>query len=67
MRVDETRWSISKAGFPAFTRGRGWRAGYLPEQEKVALYGRSKIGWNVHNSVGPCNIRTFALPANGTE
>jgi spore maturation protein CgeB len=55
-----------KKNFPeAFTRGRGWPAGYFPEGEKIALYGRSKIGWNVHNSVGPCNIRTFALPANG--
>jgi len=55
-----------KSSFPgAFTRGRGWPAGYLPEQEKIALYCRTKIGWNVHNSVGPCNIRTFALPANG--
>jgi 2-polyprenyl-3-methyl-5-hydroxy-6-metoxy-1,4-benzoquinol methylase len=46
-------------------RGRGWPDGYLPEEEKIPLYRRSKIGWNVHNSVGPCNIRTFALPANG--
>jgi spore maturation protein CgeB len=45
--------------------GRGWPGGYLPEDEKVRLYQRTKIGPNFHNSTGPVNFRTFILPANG--
>ncbi|MBZ5638997.1 MAG: glycosyltransferase [Acidobacteriia bacterium] len=29
------------------------------------LYRRTRIGPNFHNSTGPVNFRTFALPANG--
>jgi 2-polyprenyl-3-methyl-5-hydroxy-6-metoxy-1,4-benzoquinol methylase len=48
-----------------FTRGRGWPKGYLPESERIKAYQRSKIGINLHNSVGPVNLRTYMLPANG--
>jgi spore maturation protein CgeB len=55
-----------KNAFPdAFMRGRGWPEGFLPADQKLAAYTRSKIGWNIHNSIGPVNIRTYALPANG--
>lgn len=45
--------------------GRGWPAGFLPEDRRIPLLQRSKIGLNVHNSIGPVNYRTFYLPANG--
>lgn len=49
--------------FPdAFIRGRGWPGGHV---EPAPVYARSKIGWNLHNSVGPCNARLITLPANG--
>ncbi len=47
------------------TRGRGWPQGPIPPSEVAALYARSKIGWNLHHSVGPCNTRLLELPANG--
>lgn len=46
-------------------RGTNWPLGWLPERERVPLYQRTRIGPNFHNSSGPINIRTFALPANG--
>lgn len=53
----------------AFPQGRyygnGWDNGFLPEQEKLNLYRLSKIGFNLHNSSGPINRRTFTVPANG--
>lgn len=45
--------------------GVGWPNGILPQEEKISLYQRTKIGPNFHNSTGPINYRTFALPANG--
>ena len=45
--------------------GRGWPNGFLDENEKKTLYRRTKIGPNFHNSTGPINFRTYALPANG--
>ena len=45
--------------------GRGWPKGYLPDDERVRLYQKTKIGPNFHNSSGPVNFRTFILPANG--
>lgn len=45
--------------------GKGWPSGFLPCEEKVSLYQRTKIGPNFHNSTGPVNFRTFILPANG--
>ncbi len=66
-----TRWRQQRvhalcAAFPqARLFGRGWGTGYIPQQELEALYRRSKIGWNVHNSTGPINERLFALAAWG--
>lgn len=49
--------------FPnAFVRGRGWPGGHVAP---APIYGRTKIGWNLHNSIGPCNSRLITLPANG--
>ncbi len=46
-------------------RGPGWPLGFLPEQDRVPLLQRTRIGFNMHNSTGPINFRTFYLPANG--
>jgi len=45
--------------------GKGWPNGFLPEEERIPLYCRTKIGINLHNSTGPINYRTYMLPANG--
>ena len=55
-----------QSAFPqAFMRGRGWPEGFLQDEQKLPTYCRAKIGWNLHNSVGPVNLRTYALLANG--
>lgn len=60
------RLSRFASAFPdAAYYGKGWPNGFLPEQQKVSLYQRAKIGPNFHNSTGPINFRTFILPANG--
>lgn len=52
-----------RAAFPqAHVRGPGWPAGPEPQ---VRLYPRARLGWNLHNSTGPCNTRVLELPANG--
>jgi spore maturation protein CgeB len=48
-----------------YGRGRGWPLGYVSDEEVLAVYRRARIGINLHNSTGPINFRTFALPANG--
>ena len=62
----QKRLDVLQAAFPTgFYRGPGWPQGTLPKAECARIYRRAKIGVNIHNSVGPCNLRTFALPANG--
>jgi predicted O-methyltransferase YrrM len=52
--------------FPqAILRGKGWPGGYIPDAEIRSLYRKAKIGWNLHNSIGPVNSRTMMLPAFG--
>jgi hypothetical protein len=54
------------AAFPDGTYyGKGWPNGFLPEEQRVPLYQRTRIGVNIHNSTGPINFRTYILPANG--
>ncbi|PIE23045.1 MAG: hypothetical protein CSA62_09140 [Planctomycetota bacterium] len=49
--------------FPqAYVRGPGWPQGQEPQ---TSIYPRARIGWNLHNSTGPCNTRFLELPANG--
>jgi len=57
--------SLRKAFPQALMRGHGWPQGVLPFEQTIPTYARSKIGWNLHNSVGPVNRRTYMLPANG--
>lgn len=37
----------------------------LPKNQLVSLYQNSKIGFNMHMSYGPSNLRTYELPMNG--
>ena len=37
----------------------------LPKDEIVDLYQNTKIGFNIHMSYGPSNVRMYELPANG--
>jgi spore maturation protein CgeB len=54
------------AAFPeAMFRGRGWPGGFVPVEERRRAYRQARIGWNLHNSVGPVNLRFFALLAAG--
>lgn len=49
--------------FPqAHVRGPGWPEGPV---SAPPVYRRARIGWNLHNSSGPCNTRTTMLPAFG--
>ncbi|MBJ6751453.1 glycosyltransferase family protein [Geomonas anaerohicana] len=52
--------------FPqALFHGRGWPGGYADVEQRRSAYRRARIGWNVHNGVGPVNLRFFALLASG--
>jgi len=52
--------------FPqAFVRGKGWPGGFLPDADMTKACLGAKIGWNLHNSIGPTNTRTTMLPALG--
>lgn len=51
--------------FPdAVFRGNGWPQGRISDEERGHLYRDTRVGWNIHNSLGPINVRLFALPAN---
>lgn len=45
--------------------GKGWPSGFVDDSERLSFYKNSKIGWNIHNSLGPVNRRVFALLAHG--
>jgi spore maturation protein CgeB len=52
--------------FPsAFIAGPGMPRGFIPWDEVCNSYRNAQIGWNIHNSSGPINFRTFELPAYG--
>jgi hypothetical protein len=62
-RASVDRYSLA---FPqGVFRGSGWPDGFLPENDRVPLLQRTRIGINTHNSTGPINSRTYYLPANG--
>ncbi len=37
----------------------------LPKEQLIGLYQDSKIGFNIHMSYGPSNLRLYELPMNG--
>lgn len=45
--------------------GSGWANGMISDDAVPALYSRSRIGLNVHNSIGPVNGRLYDLAAFG--
>jgi spore maturation protein CgeB len=45
--------------------GAGWKNGYIDDERLPALYARSSVGVNKHNSIGPVNFRLFDLAAFG--
>jgi spore maturation protein CgeB len=54
------------AVFPqACLRGEGWPGGHISGAAVLDVYSRARIGWNLHNSIGPCNTRLVTLPAFG--
>jgi spore maturation protein CgeB len=60
-RIDDLQ-----AAFPqAVVGGRGTVRGFVSEAAVKRTLLRSKLGWNLHNSVGPCNTRLLSLPALG--
>ena len=62
----KTRLDKFSAAFPGGAYyGPGWPKGLLPEEQRIPLMLRTKIGINIHNSTGPINFRTYYLPANG--
>ena len=60
-RLDALAWAFPNAVF----HGRGWPGGYVGVEERRRAYRRAKIGWNLHNSAGPVNLRFLTLPASG--
>lgn len=48
-----------------YARGRGWPEGYASDKERDKILSTTKIGLNLHNSIGPVNLRTYTLPAKG--
>jgi hypothetical protein len=52
--------------FPqAYCVGRGWPKAFLDWDALWDTYRRTRIGWNLHNSTGPINFRTYDLAAFG--
>lgn len=55
-----------KRCFPnSFIAGKGQPRGIISSDEMWKTYRNSQIGWNIHNSSGPINFRTYELPAYG--
>jgi hypothetical protein len=60
-RLDRLAQAFPQAVFA----GRGWSRGYIDWSEISSCYRQAQIGWNIHNSKGPVNFRTYELPAYG--
>ncbi len=61
----QTRLDRLVSEFPdAVFRGNGWPLGRISDEDRRLLYRDTRVGWNIHNSLGPINVRLFALPAN---
>lgn len=57
--------SIEKS-FPGINAyGPYWKNGLLAHEKVSDLYNNTKIGINLHNSLGPINSRLYDLPAHG--
>lgn len=45
--------------------GSGWARGHIADEDIATLYRRSRVGVNIHNTVGPVNGRLYDLAAFG--
>jgi len=45
--------------------GGGWSRGWIPDDQVSRLYRQSRLGLNIHNSIGPINGRLYDLAAFG--
>lgn len=60
------RMSMLANAFPnAYCAGNGWPQGFIGWDDMWRAYRKAHIGWNIHNSTGPINYRTYDLPAHG--
>lgn len=57
--------AVTKAYPQAECWGKGWPKGYIEDADMYHLYINSQIGFNIHNTSGPINFRTYELPAFG--
>lgn len=57
--------SLIKSFPDAHICGKGMPKGRISGSEQDQYYRRTQIGWNLHNSTGPINFRTYDLPAYG--
>ena len=65
-RCRQDRLDALVRAFPeAYCAGRGWPRGFIDWPDMWSAYRRAQIGWNVHNSTGPVNFRTYELAAYG--
>lgn len=71
MCCEYTPWRAARldalvSAFPdAQCYGSGWPNGRIEQDKLEQLYRQTQIGWNLHNSTGPINQRTFMLAAWG--
>jgi spore maturation protein CgeB len=71
MCCEYTPWRAARLdalvrAFPeAQCHGSGWPRGRIGQRDLETLYRQTRIGWNLHNSTGPINQRTFMLAAWG--
>ena len=65
-RLKRARLDELVTAFPgAKCRGLKWPSGFADFDEMWATYRLTQIGWNIHNSTGPINFRTYDLAATG--
>ncbi len=62
----QDRLNALVSAFPDATfAGRGWPRGFVSVDAMHDTYRRAQVGFNLHNSAGPVNFRSYELPAFG--
>lgn len=56
---------LARAFPDAFFAGNRWPRGFVTREDVSRAYWNAQLGWNIHNSTGPVNFRTYELPAHG--
>lgn len=57
--------AIQRAFPDLIAYGAGWQRGFVSDRDMASLYGHARVGFNVHNSLGPINGRLYDLAAYG--